>query len=203
MAEARSAIGAEVKPFYEAEAKARQREHGGTAPGKPKRERTLPANLQEVSGDPEPEAEPDPNPAKGEAMAQAAKAVGVSPRSAYDTAKIKKEDPDVFKGMLEGHVTMKQAKEAVKKVVSQRSHWLRCEIALQQSPRIRKLGRLTGRQLVDTRLPRARGTPIGELTTGVSEGAEGTAKLIVNGSRWPRGAAFAFSSGTAGAAPTA
>jgi hypothetical protein len=65
-----SAIGAEAQPLFADEAKQRQREHGGTSPGKGKQ--TLPKVSAEVI------PSDFPNDLKGDSRDLAAKAVGVS-----------------------------------------------------------------------------------------------------------------------------
>lgn len=93
----RAAIAVQMLPLLEAEAKERQREHGGTAPG---RIRTVPEKFQEVLG--------------GEAAEQAAKLFGTNARYVYDAKKLSQTAPDVLEEVRAGVVTLPEAKELVK-----------------------------------------------------------------------------------------
>jgi hypothetical protein len=79
----RAAIGAELELLYRPAAKERQREHGGTAPGRPKE--TLRAFLPEVNGSHAPTT-----------RERIAKKVGVSDGSIMKALKIKHEAPDLL-----------------------------------------------------------------------------------------------------------
>lgn len=72
--------------MLEAEAKERQREHGGTAPGKPK---TVVEKIPQVNAT---NATVEDN----KSRAQAAKLVGTNERYVSDAKKIKQEAPEVF-----------------------------------------------------------------------------------------------------------
>lgn len=91
----RSMVAQNVLPLLEAEAKERQRKHGGTAPGK-----TVSPRLGEVSG---------------KATEQAAKLVGVSRGYVEDAKRIKAADPELAEQVLAGKVSLPQAKRAIQK----------------------------------------------------------------------------------------
>jgi len=82
-------------PHLEAEAKERQREHGGTAPGK-----SLTQNIAEVN--------------KGEAREKAAELVGINRQYISDGKKMERENPDVYK-RLGVELTVPQAKKEIGK----------------------------------------------------------------------------------------
>jgi ParB-like chromosome segregation protein Spo0J len=87
----RSACAAEALPLFEAEAKARQQEHGGTAPG---RTATLPAKLPEVFSD---------------ARDDAGAAFGVSGRNVSKAKRLKETQPDLHEQVKSGERTLEQA----------------------------------------------------------------------------------------------
>lgn len=80
-----------AEPLYAKEARKRQREHGGTAPGR----KSLTENLPEV---------------KGESRDQAAQAFGVSGRYVSHAKKLHEEQPELFKEVHKGKKTLQQAK---------------------------------------------------------------------------------------------
>ena len=95
-----AAVAAELEPFFAADAKRRQKEHGGTAPGKTK---TLPEKTPEVKkGD-------------GDARKAAAVSVGVNDRYVSDAKKVKAEAPEVFERLKAGKITLQDAKREVAK----------------------------------------------------------------------------------------
>jgi hypothetical protein len=95
-----AAVAAELEPFFAADAKRRQKHHGGTAPGKPK---TLPEKVPEVKkGD-------------GDARKAAAVSVGVNDRYVSDAKKVKQEAPEVFERLKAGKITLQDAKREVAK----------------------------------------------------------------------------------------
>lgn len=95
-----AAVAAELEPHFAADAKRRQKQHGGTAPGKPK---TLPEKVPEVKkGD-------------GDARKAAAVSVGVNDRYVSDAKKVKTEAPEVFERLKAGKITLQDAKREVKK----------------------------------------------------------------------------------------
>jgi hypothetical protein len=95
-----AAVAAELEPHFAADAKRRQKQHGGTAPGKPK---TLPEKVPEVKkGD-------------GDARKAAAVSVGVNDRYVSDAKKVKQEDPEVFERLKAGKITLQDAKREVAK----------------------------------------------------------------------------------------
>lgn len=95
-----AAVAAELEPFFAADAKRRQKQHGGTAPGKPK---TLPEKVPEVKkGD-------------GDARKAAAVSVGVNDRYVSDAKKVRAEAPEVFKKLKAGKITIQDAKREVAK----------------------------------------------------------------------------------------
>jgi N6-adenosine-specific RNA methylase IME4 len=88
----RAAIMVELLPRFKAEAKERQRQHGGTAPGNPK---SLSAEMRGVTG--------------GKAVQIAANAAGVSPRYVEYAAKLKADAPGMFKLVGSGQKTITEA----------------------------------------------------------------------------------------------
>jgi hypothetical protein len=90
----RACIATRFLPALKEEAKERQRQHGGTAPGR--RAKSPPANLPGVSG--------------GETREKAARVCDVSPRYDSDAKKIKAEAPEVFEEMAKGKTTVSEAK---------------------------------------------------------------------------------------------
>ena len=95
-----AAVAAELEPHFAADAKRRQKQHGGTAPGKPK---TLPEKVPEVKkGD-------------GDARKAAAVSVGVNDRYVSDAKKVKTEAPEVFERLKAGKITLQDAKREVAK----------------------------------------------------------------------------------------
>lgn len=95
-----AAVAAELEPHFAEDAKRRQKQHGGTAPGKPK---TLPEKVPEVKkGD-------------GDARRAAAVSVGVNDRYVQDAKKIKVEAPEVFERLKAGKITLQDAKREVAK----------------------------------------------------------------------------------------
>jgi ParB-like chromosome segregation protein Spo0J len=95
-----AAVAAELEPFFAADAKRRQRQHGGTAPGKPK---TLPEKVPEVKK------------GEGDARKAAAVSVGVNDRYVSDAKKVKAESPEVFERLKAGKITLQDAKREVAK----------------------------------------------------------------------------------------
>jgi hypothetical protein len=99
-ASVRAAVAVELEPYFAEDAKRRQKQHGGTAPGKPK---TLPENVPEVKkGD-------------GDARKAAAVSVGVNDRYVSDAKKVKVEAPEVFERLKAGKITLQDAKREVAK----------------------------------------------------------------------------------------
>lgn len=82
------AIGAEMLPMLREEARQRQREHGGTAPGRPSE--TLGAKLPEVIED------------EGKAVEIAARILNTGARSIQNAARIKEADPEAFERLKRG-----------------------------------------------------------------------------------------------------
>jgi hypothetical protein len=93
----RAAIGAEIEPLFAEEAKKRQAEHGGTAPGKSKN----------TSGN---NATSD----TGKFRDQAALAVRVSGKLVSDAKAIKKDSPKIFNEVKSGKKTIAKAKKEIK-----------------------------------------------------------------------------------------
>jgi len=79
--------------MLEAEAKERQKKHGGTAPGRGKE--TLPTELKEVF-----------SPPKLEAAAQAAELVGASATRVYEIKRVVKEALDRIEAIRNGEVSI-------------------------------------------------------------------------------------------------
>ncbi len=93
----------EAEKWLAEEAKERQREHGKTAPGKPK---TLPQKIEEV------------NKSQGEAAEQAAKLFGTNRQYVYDAKKLAEQAPDLIEKVKTGELSIVQAKrELVKRQV--------------------------------------------------------------------------------------
>lgn len=100
-------IAAKSLPMFEAEAKVRQREHGGTAPGK-----SLPPILGEVKSNCGAKAR---NRLKheGEAVSNAAKVTGVSRNSVSAAAKVVKQAAkEVVQAVEQGEITVSDAASA-------------------------------------------------------------------------------------------
>lgn len=92
----REAIAVEILPRLENEAKERQRQHGGTAPGRGK---TLGEQVPQV---------------KGKATERAGELLGVSYRYDADAKAVKDADPRLFQDVKDGKVSVKKAKRAVR-----------------------------------------------------------------------------------------
>jgi N6-adenosine-specific RNA methylase IME4 len=90
----RGMVGADAEPFFTAEAKERQREHGGTAPGK----KSLRALVREV---------------KGKAAEKAAATANVSPRYVQEAKAIKKASPALAAQVKAGEKTITQARREI------------------------------------------------------------------------------------------
>jgi hypothetical protein len=90
-----------VRELFAAEAKARQREHGGTAPG---RKRSLPLKSGEVI---------PVDPHEREATAQAAKAAGVSRSRVERASAIARADPERAQLVLDGALTVREAENQI------------------------------------------------------------------------------------------
>lgn len=88
----RAAITVELRPRFAEEAKERQRQHGGTAPGTPK---SLSAQMREVIG--------------GKTSEILADAAGVCPRYIEYAAKLKAEAPALFESVRSGQKTITEA----------------------------------------------------------------------------------------------
>ena len=97
-----AAVAAELEPHFAEDAKRRQKQHGGTAPGKPK---SLMEKVPEVIGN-----KPGPT-----AREEAAKSVGVNDRYVQDAKKVKAEAPEVFERLKAGKITLQDAKREVAK----------------------------------------------------------------------------------------
>jgi len=90
----KAAVATASLPLFEEQAKARQKDHGGTAPGK----------KNNTSG----------NNSGSDARDQAAKAVGVNPRYVSDAKKIKEEAPEEFEKVKTGEKSIPQVKREMK-----------------------------------------------------------------------------------------
>lgn len=101
----RAAIAAESVPMLREEAKKRQATSGpGTYGGKP----LMPKTAEAVSSN------PDNNIQKGSARDIAAKAAGVGHDTVQKAMDIKKKDPEVYKRVKSGEITVGQAHRALK-----------------------------------------------------------------------------------------
>jgi len=87
------ALALELEPHFAKEAKKRQREHGGTAPGR----KTLVANVPQVKS-----------------RDKAASAVGVSGKLVTAAKAIKKADPERFEKVKQGKMSIARAKKEIK-----------------------------------------------------------------------------------------
>ena len=94
----KAAVAAELEPLYALEAKKRQQEHGGTAPGKAKA--TLPAGLREVKA--------------RESSERAAKAVGASGRGVSQFKRIVKSAPDLAVKVKAGDMPLDRAERIIR-----------------------------------------------------------------------------------------
>ena len=95
----RAIIGAKMLPMLKVEAKERQRDHGGTAPGKKHLGKYLPKCF------------PDEN----KASQQAAKIAGTNRQYVSDAAKIVETKPELADKVLAGQMTIPQAKAEIKR----------------------------------------------------------------------------------------
>jgi hypothetical protein len=98
----RAAVAAEMLSLLEQEAKERQRDHAGTAPGK-KAKKHLVRNLTKCS---------DPNQRK--ATEQAAKMAGTNRQYVADAAKLKEQAPDLFADLKEGRINVMAARHRLR-----------------------------------------------------------------------------------------
>lgn len=87
-----AAAAVEAIPLYEAEAKERQREHGGTAPGRKNTSRNIALSDS------------------GKSATHAARVFGVSPRYVEDAKTIREAAPERFEAVKRGHETISQVK---------------------------------------------------------------------------------------------
>jgi ParB-like chromosome segregation protein Spo0J len=90
----KAVIAIEILPKYREEAKERQRNHGGTAPG---RSKTLPQNLEGVFEK------------QGEAAELVARMLGISKDTVYKALKLWKEAPELYKQVEAGKKTLNEA----------------------------------------------------------------------------------------------
>jgi len=97
----RACVAADALPYFEKEAKLRQREHGGTAPG---RGTTLTQKPGEVTRKRH----------ARESAAEAAKFVETNRQYVSDAMKLKEEQPDLYAEVRAGKKTITKAKAAVK-----------------------------------------------------------------------------------------
>ena len=88
-------IGQELLPFFEAEAKERQREHGNTAPGR----KTLPSKSTEV---------------KGDARDQVAAVLGVGNSTISQAKKVKDASPQLAAAVVAGEMSFNEAYQQVR-----------------------------------------------------------------------------------------
>lgn len=91
----RAAIAVELKPMFEAQARERMKQ----AEGRPRGEKSAPANLPEQKS--------------GEARDQAAAAMGVSGRSVAYAEQVKRTDPEKFEQIKSGQKTVHAASQEV------------------------------------------------------------------------------------------
>jgi len=98
-----AAVGVELLPFFEAEAKERQRESGGDR--KSEKVKSVVKKVSEPIGR-------KPNPP---ARSKIAKSVGVNEVYIQDAKAIKESAPEIFAQLKEGKITMQDAKRLVKK----------------------------------------------------------------------------------------
>lgn len=84
------------RPMLEQEAKERQRNHGGTAPGRPKQ--TLTPQMEEVT-----------NPCNTESAEQAAALLGIGKTRIYDMEKIMRDAPEKVEAIRKGELQRRPA----------------------------------------------------------------------------------------------
>lgn len=89
----KAAVAAALVPFHQAAAKERQRQHGGTAPGRPA---NTPCKIAPS--------------VSGRAVEAAAAAVGVSPRYVAEASRIAAKSPEVAGKLKAGELTLSEAK---------------------------------------------------------------------------------------------
>lgn len=109
----KACVAVELMPELEREAKERQRNHGGTAPGKPSN--TSGKNSGSESRD------------------EAATTVGVNPRYVSDAKRIKEESPKTFDRIKAGELKVTQAKQEVKREQKRKELESKAESAKQTS----------------------------------------------------------------------
>jgi hypothetical protein len=93
----RAAVAAEMLPMLEQEAKERQRDHGGTAPGRKKKGETLSQKVDGVMG-------------AGKAAEGAAKITGTNRQYVADAKRLKEKAPDLFERVKQGRLRIPQAR---------------------------------------------------------------------------------------------
>ncbi len=92
----RACVAVEIEKCFAKEAKGRQREHGGTAPGKPKN------TSVKING------------SEGDAREKAAKVTNTTPSYVTDAKRVKKESPKLYKKVQAGDMTLPEAKRELK-----------------------------------------------------------------------------------------
>jgi N6-adenosine-specific RNA methylase IME4/ParB-like chromosome segregation protein Spo0J len=100
----KAVIAEEALPFYEQEAKARQKEHGGTAPGKPAE--SLSQKIDQVIIEKEKHT--------GKATEQAARDFGTNRQYIADVKAIKQKAPEKIEQVKRGEKTITQVKREIK-----------------------------------------------------------------------------------------
>lgn len=93
----KATVAVEVLPWFEKEAKERQQQHSGTAPGK----------VKDTCG--------NNSASEGRARDHAAKAIGLNPHYVSDAKDIKDRAPDQFEAIKRGEKTISEVKRELKK----------------------------------------------------------------------------------------
>lgn len=107
----RAAVAVELLPFFEADAKKRQKEAGKEfGRGQEKVPEKIPEAITKTKGIQVNKKQ------EGEARFEAAKSVGVNDRYVQDAKKVKQEAPEVFDRLKAGKITLQDAKREVAKI---------------------------------------------------------------------------------------
>ena len=107
----RAAVAVELLPFFEADAKKRQKEAGKEfGRGQEKVPEKIPEAITKTKGIQVNKKQ------EGEARFEAAKSVGVNDRYVQDAKKVKQDAPEVFDRLKAGKITLQDAKREVAKI---------------------------------------------------------------------------------------
>lgn len=108
------AVAVELLPFFEADAKRRQKASGGDK--KSSKVKSVVEKIPQLITEGISQKKPGAEPQQSRARSQAAAAVGVNDRYVSDAKKIKESSPEVFEKLKSGNITMQNAKREAAKV---------------------------------------------------------------------------------------